>query len=158
MSKKTPSDLRHLPPPALTDYSGPPDGDYVRYVERLMAWAEQEHARTGGFALSNVTNTTAAPKAAASKAADIVRQVSAMLEKNGPAQPGAGKKRPAVKTAAPRQKAAAAKALQPSKVASFLFGLAFLAAFIFKPEFIPLAIGLWVVLGVRRALQAAKAK
>ena len=145
MSKKTPSDLRHLPPPALTDYSGPPDGDYVRYVERLMAWAEQEHVRTGGFALSNAASTTAAPKAAAPKADDIVRQVSAMLEKEA-------------KIAAPRQKAAAAKALQPSKAASFLFGLALLAAFIFKPEFIPLAIVLWVVLGVRRALRAAKAK
>jgi len=145
MSKKTPSDLRHLPPPALTDYSGPPDGDYVRYVERLMAWAEQEHVRTGGFALSNAASTTAAPKAAAPKADDIVRQVSAMLEKE-------------TKIAAPRQKAAAAKALQPSKAASFLFGLALLAAFIFKPEFIPLAIVLWVVLGVRRALRAAKAK
>ena len=153
MSKKTPSDLRHLPPPALTDYSGPPDGDYVRYVERLMAWAEQEHVRTGGFALSNAASTTAAPKAG-----DIVRKVSAMLDKNGPAQPGASKKRPEAKIAAPRQKAAAAKALQPSKAASFLFGLALLAAFIFKPEFIPLAIGLWVVLGVRRALRAAKAK
>lgn len=147
MSKKTPSDLRHLPPPALTDYSGPPDGDYVRYVERLMAWAEQEHVRTGGFALPNVIDTTAAQKVAAPKAADIVRQVSAMLEKNGPAQPGTSKNRPAAKSTAPRQKAA-----------SFLFGLALLAAFIFKPEFIPLAIGLWVVLGVRRALRAAKAK
>lgn len=155
MPKKTPSDLRRLPPPALTDYSGPPDGDYVRYVQRLMAWAEQEYARTSSFALPNVTNTTittTAPRAAAPKAADIVRQVSAMLEKNGPAQRSSSKKRPAVKVATPPQKAAATKA------ASFLFGLAFLAALIFKPQWLPLVFGLWVVLGVRRALQSAKAK
>ncbi len=45
------SGLRHQPPPALADYSGPPNGDYVRYVEQLMQWSEQEHRRTGGFAL-----------------------------------------------------------------------------------------------------------
>ena len=31
--------------PNYSDYNGPPDGDYVRYVEGLVAWSEQEQER-----------------------------------------------------------------------------------------------------------------
>ncbi len=66
------SGLRHQPPPALADYSGPPNGDYVRYVEQLMQWSEQEHRRTGGFALPTAqphAGQVGAKASAATKAA-----------------------------------------------------------------------------------------
>lgn len=49
MSRKS-APLRHQPPADLFSYAGPPNGDYVRYVDRLMAWAEQEQARVAASA------------------------------------------------------------------------------------------------------------
>ena len=31
--------------PNFNDFNGPPDGDYVRYVDNLMAWSQQEQER-----------------------------------------------------------------------------------------------------------------
>lgn len=143
------SGLRHQPPPALADYSGPPNGDYVRYVEQLMQWSEQEHRRTGGFTLPTVqphagqvgAKASAATKAA-SKKEEVVRQVTQMLAQSKAAS--AGQDKPGLPAAS-------------MKVPSIVFGMVLLGLLVFKAEWIPLAIVLWVVWNVRRLLRSAKA-
>lgn len=147
------SGLRHQPPPALADYSGPPNGDYVRYVEQLMQWSEQEHRRTGGFALPTAqphagqvgVKASAATKAASkkeSKKEEVVRQVTHMLAQSKAASAGQGK--PGLPAAS-------------MKVPSIVFGMVLLGLLVLKAEWIPLAIVLWVVWNVRRLLRSAKA-
>lgn len=46
------------PKPNYQDFSGPPNGDYVRYVEGLMAWAEQEQERLRLKALGDKARAT----------------------------------------------------------------------------------------------------
>src|SRR5574344_2231032 len=98
---RPPAPPRHLPPAELFSYDGPPQGDYVRYVEQLMAWAEREHARSAASAApsasaSIVPQPGARPPGALplradaasatgavappNSVADIVRQVSARLQ------------------------------------------------------------------------------
>lgn len=147
------SGLRHQPPPALADYSGPPNGDYVRYVEQLMQWSEQEHRRTGGFTLPTAqphagqvgAKASAATKAASkkeSKKEEVVRQVTQMLAQSKAAS--AGQDKPGLPAAS-------------MKVPSIVFGMVLLGLLVFKAEWIPLAIVLWVVWNVRRLLRSAKA-
>lgn len=143
------SGLRHQPPPALADYSGPPNGDYVRYVEQLMQWSEQEHRRTGGFALptaqphaGQVGAKASAATKAASKKEEVVRQVTQMLAQSKAAS--AGQDKPGLPTAS-------------MKVPSIVFGMVLLGLLVLKAEWIPLAIVLWVVWNVRRLLRSAKA-
>lgn len=147
------SGLRHQPPPALADYSGPPNGDYVRYVEQLMQWSEQEHRRTGGFALPTAqphagqvgAKASAATKAASkkeSKKEEVVRQVTQMLAQSNTTS--AGQDKPGLPAAS-------------MKVPSIVFGMVLLGLLVLKAEWIPLAIVLWVVWNVRRLLRSAKA-
>lgn len=147
------SGLRHQPPPALADYSGPPNGDYVRYVEQLMQWSEQEHRRTGGFTLPTAqphagqvgAKASAATKAASkkeSKKEEVVRQVTQMLAQSKAAS--AGQDKPGLPAAS-------------MKVPSIVFGMVLLGLLVLKAEWIPLAIVLWVVWNVRRLLRSAKA-
>ena len=143
------SGLRHQPPPALADYSGPPNGDYVRYVEQLMQWSEQEHRRTGGFTLptaqphaGQVGAKASAATKAASKKEEVVRQVTQMLAQSKAASAGQGK--PGLPAAS-------------MKVPSIVFGMVLLGLLVLKAEWIPLAIVLWVVWNVRRLLRSAKA-
>lgn len=147
------SGLRHQPPPALADYSGPPNGDYVRYVEQLMQWSEQEHRRTGGFAMLTAqphagqvgAKASAATKAASkkeSKKEEVVRQVTQMLAQSKAAS--AGQDKPGLPAAS-------------MKVPSIVFGMVLLGLLVLKAEWIPLAIVLWVVWNVRRLLRSAKA-
>ena len=143
------SGLRHQPPPALADYSGPPNGDYVRYVEQLMQWSEQEHRRTGGFTLptaqphaGQVGAKASAATKAASKKEEVVRQVTQMLAQSKAAS--AGQDKPSLPAAS-------------MKVPSIVFGMVLLGLLVLKAEWIPLAIVLWVVWNVRRLLRSAKA-
>lgn len=143
------SGLRHQPPPALADYSGPPNGDYVRYVEQLMQWSEQEHRRTGGFALptaqphaGQVGAKASAATKAASKKEEVVRQVTQMLAQSNTTS--AGQDKPGLPAAS-------------MKVPSIVFGMVLLGLLVLKAEWIPLAIVLWVVWNVRRLLRSAKA-
>ena len=143
------SGLRHQPPPALADYSGPPNGDYVRYVEQLMQWSEQEHRRTGGFTLptaqphaGQVGAKASAATKAASKKEEVVRQVTQMLAQSKAAS--AGQDKPGLPAAS-------------MKVPSIVFGMVLLGLLVLKAEWIPLAIVLWVVWNVRRLLRSAKA-
>lgn len=159
------SGLRHQPPPALADYSGPPNGDYVRYVEQLMQWSEQEHRRTGGFALPAAqphagqvgAKASAATKAASkkeSKKEEVVRQVTQMLAQSNTTT--SGKKRGAFNPPTAGQDKPGLPAAS-MKVPSIVFGMVLLGLLVLKAEWIPLAIVLWVVWNVRRLLRSAKA-
>ncbi|HRN32313.1 MAG TPA: hypothetical protein PLX52_09090 [Comamonas denitrificans] len=155
------SGLRHQPPPALADYSGPPNGDYVRYVEQLMQWSEQEHRRTGGFTLptaqphaGQVGAKASAATKAASKKEEVVRQVTQMLAQSNSTT--SGKKRGAFNPPTAGQDKPGLPAAS-MKVPSIVFGMVLLGLLVLKAEWIPLAIVLWVVWNVRRLLRSAKA-
>lgn len=151
------SGLRHQPPPALADYSGPPNGDYVRYVDQLMEWSEKEHRRTGGFTLPTTPpgGPGAPPITQPAKPQDIVRQVTDMLEQSKTAP--MGKKTGAVHRPAGAQ-GQSGPAMVSMKTLTILFGMVLLGLFIFKAELAPLAIVLWVVWNVRRLLRSANKK
>lgn len=162
---RPPAPPRHLPPAELFSYDGPPQGDYVRYVEQLMAWAEREHARSAASAAPSASASIApqpgarppgavplrADAASATGAvapqnsvADIVRQVSARLQEQ------------AAQRARPLPSGSKARTQKPTKAApaTIVFMLALVALFIFVPDLAPLAIVLWVVWSVFRLLRA----
>ncbi len=153
---------RHLPPPDLFSYQGPPNGDYVRYVEQLMAWAEQEHARTGTYVLPTTGVTAAAPitsvaqlknspstrgQTGSAAQGDVVRQVMQMLEQS--AKP-------------PASTGAAAKTKQAAKrgggVANVVFVAAMVAAVFYLEDAIPLVIIGFVIWNVVRLLRSVNRK
>lgn len=163
---RPPAPPRHLPPPELFSYDGPPQGDYVRYVEQLMAWAEREHARSAASvapsaSASIVPQSGARPPGAVplradaasatgavvppSSVADIVRQVSARLQEQAQA---------AQRVRLPS--GSKARTHKPTKAApaTIVFILALVALFIFVPDLAPLAIVLWVVWNIFRLLRA----
>ena len=162
---RPPAPPRHLPPAELFSYDGPPQGDYVRYVEQLMAWAEREHARSAASTAPSASASIApqsgarppgavplrADAASATGAvapqnsvADIVRQVSARLQEQ------------AAQRARPLPSGSKASAQKPTKAApaTIVFILALVALFIFVPDLAPLAIVLWVVWNIFRLLRA----
>ena len=164
---RPPAPPRHLPPPELFSYDGPPQGDYVRYVEQLMAWAEREHARSAASTAPSASASIApqsgarppgavplrADAASATGAvapqnsvADIVRQVSARLQE----QAQAAQRAP---TPTRRDTSSAKKPTKAAPV-TIVFMLALVALFIFVPDLAPLAIVLWVVWNIFRLLRA----
>lgn len=163
---RPPAPPRHLPPAELFSYDGPPQGDYVRYVEQLMAWAEREHARSAASAApsasaSIVPQPGARPPGAVplradaasatgavappNSVADIVRQVSARLQEQAQA---------AQRVRLPS--GSKARTQKPTKAApaTIVFMLALVALFIFVPDLAPLAIVLWVVWNIFRLLRS----
>ena len=132
------SGLRHQPPPALADYSGPPNGDYVRYVEQLMQWSEQEHRRTGGFTLptaqphaGQVGAKASAATKAASKKEEVVRQVTQMLAQSNSTT--SGKKRGAFNPPTAGQDKPGLPAAS-MKVPSIVFGMVLLGLLVRFPR------------------------
>lgn len=161
---RPPAPPRHLPPAELFSYDGPPQGDYVRYVEQLMAWAEREHARSaastapsasasivpqsgarppGAVPLRADAASAAGAVALPNSVADIVRQVSARLQEQ------------AAQRARLLPSGSKASTFKPTQVApaTIVFMLALVALFIFLPDLAPLAIVLWVVWSVFRLLR-----
>jgi len=160
------------PRPNYNDFSGPPDGDYVRYVEGLMAWSQQEQERQRLKALGDKQRTATArtpdnqwgrsSSAAAAVAADAFAQpgsVDSAVERF---------KRKAQRQAIKLQQQAAAAAQSPDKTQRksgaksagiggswVLFIGVLIAVSIFASAWLPAVIIAWVVFNVVRAVRAA---
>lgn len=173
--------------PNYQDFSTPPNGDFVRYVDGLMQWSEQEQERMRLKALGEKSRSTTDSEwgrtaAQASHSMQAVRPV--------PAQPGSAEtaierfKRKAQDQVAKLQQQAfqvspasasptvpktskqgAGAAPAPTAniakalpvVLVLVFG-ALVAAGIFAPELIPIVIIGWVALNVIRAVRAGSSK
>lgn len=168
--------LRFAPRPDFKDFSGPRDGDYVRYVEDLMRWSEQEQERLRLQALGDKTRTiqdetqwgrTSAKPAGMQTSMQPGESLNATVE---------GLKRKAVQhlTKLQQQAQKAQQAQQATRVsnaggtpsttkkqnqnasASVIFVvIGFVLAGIFAPSLIPWVIVVWVVFNIVRAVQKA---
>lgn len=160
-------------PPNFQDFTGPPNGDYVRYVEGLLAWSAQEQERQRIEA-----RRTSAPATQNSAAVQPDSQWGRNVRQDARAEPGSvqrttdgfAPKPPssaasANASASPgstagtspawRSKLATVRAL-PLSVGVFMLGM--VAAGIFAPALLPVLIIGWVVLNVIRAVRAASAQ
>lgn len=166
--------------PNYADYNGPSNGDYVRYVDGLMAWAEQEQERQRLKALgeknrpsavavadsqwgrapskpvaaaSVAVNTYAQPGSIDSAADRLKRQAKAQVEKLHQQAFKTSKPAPAGAVAGqPPPKAQKKVAAQSSWV---LFVGVLIAVSIFATDWLPAVIIAWVVWNVFRTVRAA---
>ena len=163
--------------PNYADYNGPPDGDYVRYVEGLMAWAEQEQerlrlkglgdkSRSSALASSEqqwgrtaspstaavqVTSNTYAQPGSVDTAVDrLKRKAQAQAAKLQQQARSVGKEQPAAAGAV--KKTQNKEAAQSSWV---LFIGALVAVSIFATSWLPVVIIAWVAFNIFRTVRAA---
>ncbi|MGN1057151.1 MAG: hypothetical protein ACI4QS_10610 [Comamonas sp.] len=129
-------------PPNFQDFAGPPDGDYVRYVEGLLAWSAQEQERQR-------LQARRSPVSSMATAALTDGQWGRAPGKEALSEPG----RTAAPSPAWRSKLAAARALP---LGVLMLGM--VAAGVFAPALLPVLIIGWVVLNVIRAVRAASAQ
>ena len=155
--------------PNFQDFSAPPNGDYVRYVDDLMAWAVQEQERARLKALGEQARAT--PDAqwgrqgtAAQRAADEERRaaqpggVESRLERLQRTAKAQARKLqtqspPAARSAGDATKPAAGFSLRHVAVVAAIIGLVLLG--FFAASLLPIAIMAWVVFSVFRAVRAA---
>lgn len=163
--------LRSPSKPNYSDFQGPPDGDYVRYVQDLMDWAELESERARWQAarqapIASGTSSTPSRKAAPSaKATPVERkaQRSGASAANALAQTEWGRS-PSQAPAVVNQLLGGDRAQQaegkdkPAAVSLTWVALAvsFVLVAIFAPDLMPILIIGWMAGGV--ALQIHKAK
>lgn len=169
MSGSKKSGLFGAPAPNYQDFSGPPDGDYARYVEGLMQWSAQEHERQRLKALGEQARSqTDSHWGRVSAKPHVITQLSA--QQPGSVDSAAERwKRKAQAQAAKLQQTlpAAAKAASAGKNASakppiqakglgiMVLFAGFVLAGIFAPSLLPVFIIGWVVFNVIRAVRAA---
>lgn len=153
--------------PNFKDYSGPPDGDYVRYVEGLLRWAEQEQerqrlkvlgeqARRQDHSESHWGRTSAKPSVLTQLSAPQPGSTDGAIERwKRKAQAQAAKLQQVGST---EKGASVSPALKISGLRAFSV-IAVFAVFvlvgIFAPTLLPVVIIAWVVLSVIRAVRAA---
>lgn len=175
LPEKTSGPLRlfSAPKPNYADYNGPPDGDYVRYVEDLMAWSAQEQERQRLQALGTKHRGAAdrTPDSQWGRSASVSPAASADRAQ-GAGQPGsvdsavvrlkrkaqAAQWQQQAATAAQRGNTASSnKAKAPANAASswVLFIAMLIAVSIFATDWLPIVIMAWVVWNVIRAVRAA---
>ena len=159
------------PKPNYKDYSGPPDGDYVRYVEGLLRWAEQEQERQRLKALGEQTrsqNHSDSHWGRSSAKPSVLTQLSApqpgstdsaMERWKRKAQAQAAKlQQNAQRTGTEARKQGAAHPA-PALKASALSVVAMFAGLVlagfFAPALLPVIIIAWVVFNVIRAVRTA---
>lgn len=139
---------RSQPPTDLFSYEGPPQGDYVRYVDRLMAWAEQEQARTSA--------ALALPQGQPAQNAqeELLRRVAELQQRAA-----AGKSKPVDEPAPPsKPRATTITTTKPKGATNIAWMVFFVALLILAPGFAPLVIVLWVLWKVRRWWRSVAAK
>lgn len=166
--------LFSAPRPNYADYNGPADGDYVRYVDSLMAWAEQEQerqrlksqgdkcraaldsqwGRSAAQAVPPVQGVaaTAQPGSVDSTVERLKRTARAQVDKLQQQVADGAKNRPA----AAAQKAAP-QGVHTAKwpASGVLFFALLIAVAIFATDWLPVVIIGWVALGVIRTVRAA---
>lgn len=139
---------RSQPPTDLFSYEGPPQGDYVRYVDRLMAWAEQEQART------NAALVLPQVEAAHNAQEELLRRVAELQQRAA-----AGKRKP-VDEPAPisKPRTTTITTTKPKGATNIAWMVFFVALLILAPGFAPLVIVLWVLWKVRSWWRSVAAK
>lgn len=166
--------------PNYQDFSTPPNGDFVRYVEGLMRWGEQEQERLRLKALSDKTRSTTDSQWGRTAATPVRgRDASAAAQPGSTETPverwkrkvqaqAAKLQQPAV-LASPSSAGAAVKAgvhspagastqhvpRMPKSLPMVLFFGAMVAAGIFAQGLLPFIILGWVAFNVIRAVRAA---
>lgn len=155
--------------PNFKDFSGPPNGDYARYVEGLMQWSmqEQERLRLQGLgeqarnqADSHWGRVSAKPHAITQLSAQQSGSVDSAVERwKRKAQAQAAKLQQTLPAAT---KAVNAGGDAPAPSAISAKGLSILALFagfalagFFAPSLLPVVIIGWLVFNVIRAVRAA---
>ncbi|HEY4663447.1 MAG TPA: hypothetical protein VIG85_00565 [Comamonas sp.] len=160
------------PRPNYKDFSGPPNGDYVRYVEGLMLWAEQEQERLRLKALGDKARSSNDSQWGRGSSAPPVASVNVPMAQPGSVDsPMERWKRKAKAQAAKVQQQAQKTAKQKSRIeqgtggakkkaksnalpALFLVA-GFALAGIFAPAWMPAVIIGWVVFNLIRVVRAA---
>ena len=162
--------------PDYNDFSGPSDGDYVRYVEGLMEWAQQEQERQRLEALGakhpvtserppdsqwgrSPRQAVAAPVSADASAVAQTGSVESAVERlKRKAQIQAARLQQQAASKSSGSSACPCKALPPSLVFSWMWFLGLLIAVsLFATAWLPAVIVAWVVFNVFRAVRAASA-
>ena len=163
--------------PNFQDFSGPPNGDYVRYVDGLMAWAAQEQERARLKALGDKARAapdaqwgrqgTAASRSTQRAADEVVSAVQSggvessmdRLQRKAKAQARTWQpqKQSAIHNAGKAKDTATAPfslvSMRNASVLAVIVGLVLLG--IFAAPLLPIAIIAWVVFNVFRAVRAA---
>ena len=155
------------PAPNYKDFSGPPDGDYVRYVEGLMAWSQQEYERQRLKSLGDKVRVqtqsdhqwgrapVAAPASLASNTAPMTQpgSVESKLER---LRRKAAAKASKLSTQIPQPEGNRRKPQAKASVGSVIAMFAgFVLAGMFAPALLPVVIIGWVVFNVIRAVRTA---
>lgn len=167
-----------LTPPNYKDFSGPPDGDYARYVEHLMAWAEQEQDQQRLRALGEKSraqslsgeswgrsNAQTVPTAATTSQPGSVDSRMERWKRKAQAQAAKAQREAAVAAAArqpgsgPSRKpgAKAGAGGKPNQLWQLVAVAIFVLTAIFATEMLPLVIMGWVGFSVFRVVRAASA-
>lgn len=161
--------FRRAAKPNFNDFSGPPDGDYVRYVAGLMDWAQEEQERLRLQALVAPAQTPGSEWGREpSRSAD--RSATALRSANAPRATAAGQvarspdklekwKRRAQEQAARVQREAAAPAASTPRPAAKGPGLLLLALMIgmflvlanWLPAGLPVLLLAWLVWNIWRS-------
>lgn len=163
MDKHKKAGASAVPQPNFRDFSGPPNGDYVRYVDALMQWALQEQAHARLKALGEQAgNQSDSYWGRVSAKPQVITQLSAQ-------QPGGDtpidrwkrKAQAAAKLAASGHTALAKPKAKTKPKQNPLLVLMAVAIFalvgFFASPLLPVVIIGWVVFNVIRAVRAASA-
>lgn len=152
--------------PNYKDFSGPPNGDYARYVDELMAWAAQEQESQRLKNVSDKARLSDSTWGRGSDKSSIVNQPmgqpgsvdSAVDRLKRKAQAQAVKFQQQAQKKAPGMQQSAAQKKPFSKVKGFNL-LAVFAGFvltsIFAPRLTPFMLLAWVVYSVISAVRSA---
>lgn len=155
------------PRPDFKDFSGPPDGDYVRYVDGLMRWALEEQERQRLTALGDKAAARSLHDSHWGRSGEQPGMVRGVDEQPGSvetpmerlkrkAQAKTEKLQQQAQTTLRKAGATQNKSLaKPAQMSILAMLVGFVLAAIFAPGLLPVVIVAWVVFNVFRAVRAA---
>ena len=146
--------------PNYNDFSGPPDGDYVRYVEDLMAWAEHEQQRQRLRALGEKSALQSSEQEwGRTPAQPVPKPASTAASTTEPGSVESAVARFQRKAQRLQQQAQAQSTSKNKPQASSLGWVLLIpmlvVAGIFAPDLLPVVIVLWVVFNVIQTVRKA---
>lgn len=146
--------------PNYSDFNSPPDGDYVRYVEDLMAWAEHEQQRQRLHALGEKSALQSSEQEwGRTPAAPALKPSSTAVPTTEPGSVEGAVARFQRKAQQLQQKAQAQGTSKGKPQASSLGWVLLIpmlvVAGIFAPDLLPVVIVLWVVFSVIQSVRKA---
>ncbi len=160
------SRLFSAPRPNYKDFSGPPNGDYARYVDELMAWAAQEQESQRLKSMGDKARLTDSTWGRGSDTSNVVNQPMAQpgsvdsaverFKRKAQAQAVKLQQQAQKKTPGMQQPAAEKKAFGKVKGFNLLAVFAgFVLTSIVAPSLTPFVLLAWVVYSVISAVRSA---